>query len=292
MPPYSTPSTVDEFRANYQAVTERIANAAHAAGRDPADIRLIAVSKTFPVSHALLAAEAGMTVLGENRPQELAEKAQAFRTRGVDVTWCAIGHLQRNKAKEIAQFAAEFHALDSLRLAEALQHRLELANRTLDVFIQVNTSHESQKSGFAPDEVAAILPSLATLDRLRVRGLMTMAAFSPEESVVRPSFEQLRTLRDQLQPDAPDGMSLTELSMGMTGDFEWAIAEGATIGVIVSGSPQPFNVFLRAGKVKPVDISGALIQVVITFTRTPIEFHLAVGGLIRPLAGDLGGFGI
>ena len=120
-----------------------------------------------------------MTVLGENRPQELAEKAQAFRTRGVDVTWCAIGHLQRNKAKEIAQFAAEFHALDSLRLAEALQHRLELANRTLDVFIQVNTSHESQKSGFAPDEVAAILPSLATLDRLRVRGLMTMAAFSP-----------------------------------------------------------------------------------------------------------------
>ena len=231
MPPYSTPSTVDEFRANYQAVTERIANAAHAAGRDPADIRLIAVSKTFPVSHALLAAEAGMTVLGENRPQELAEKAQAFRTRGVDVTWCAIGHLQRNKAKEIAQFAAEFHALDSLRLAE-------LANRTLDVFIQVNTSHEAQKSGFAPDEVAAILPSLATLDRLRVRGLMTMAAFSPEESVVRPSFEQLRTLRDQLQPDAPDGMSLTELSMGMTGDFEWAIAEGATsvrIGTAIFG---------------------------------------------------------
>ena len=238
MPPYSTPSTVDEFRANYQAVTERIADAARAAGRDPADIRLIAVSKTFPVSHALLAAEAGMTVLGENRPQELAEKAQAFRTRGVDVTWCAIGHLQRNKAKEIAQFAAEFHALDSLRLAEALQHRLELANRTLDVFIQVNTSHEAQKSGFAPDEVAAILPSLATLDRLHVRGLMTMAAFSPEESVVRPSFEQLRTLRDQLQPDAPDGMSLTELSMGMTGDFEWAIAEGATsvrIGTAIFG---------------------------------------------------------
>ena len=179
-----------------------------------------------------------MTVLGENRPQELAEKAQAFRIRGVDVTWCAIGHLQRNKAKEIAQFAAEFHALDSLRLAEALQHRLELANRTLDVFIQVNTSHEAQKSGFAPDEVAAILPSLATLDRLHVRGLMTMAAFSPEESVVRPSFEQLRTLRDRLQPDAPDGMSLTELSMGMTGDFEWAIAEGATsvrIGTAIFG---------------------------------------------------------
>ena len=236
MPPYSTPSTVDEFRANYQAIAERIANAAHAAGRDPADIRLIAVSKTFPISHALLAAEAGMTVLGENRPQELAEKAQAFRDRGVDVTWCAIGHLQRNKAKEIA--AAEFHALDSLRLAEALQHRLELANRTLDVFIQVNTSHEAQKSGFAPNEVAAILPSLATLDRLRVRGLMTMAAFSPEESVVRPSFEQLRTLRDRLQPDAPDGMSLTELSMGMTGDFEWAIAEGATsvrIGTAIFG---------------------------------------------------------
>ncbi|MDO4631050.1 MAG: YggS family pyridoxal phosphate-dependent enzyme [Corynebacterium sp.] len=239
MPTYNTPTTVAEFRANYLAVAERIAAAADRADRHPEDVRLITVSKTFPVSQALLAVSAGMTVLGENRPQELAEKATEFQNRGItDVTWCAIGHLQRNKAKEIAQFASEFHALDSLRLAEALQHRLELADRTLDVFIQVNTSHEEQKGGFAPEAVAEFLPQVAQLDRLRVRGLMTMAAFSPEEKIVRPSFVQLRKLRDELAPTAPAGVQLQELSMGMSGDFEWAIAEGATsvrVGTAIFG---------------------------------------------------------
>lgn len=222
--PHFHPETVEDFRAAHQQVLERMSDAARRAGRDPQDVRLIAVSKTNPIERVRLAVQAGMTLLGENRPQELAEKAEAIP----GVTWAAIGHLQRNKAREVARYAHEFHALDSLRLAEALQHRLELEDRTLDVFIQVNTSHEEQKSGFSADEVEPFLPHLASLDRLHLRGLMTMAAFDAPEVVVRGSFAQLRELRDRLREVLPDGMSCEELSMGMSGDFEWAIAEGST----------------------------------------------------------------
>lgn len=211
----------------------RIDDAATKAGRAPEEVRLIAVSKTYPIETVQLAVDAGITLLGENRPQELAEKAQAID----GVTWCAIGHLQRNKAKFVAEHAHEFHALESLRVAEALQNRLELADRTLDVFIEVNSGEEA-KGGFAPADVEAFLPQLAELDRLNLRGLMTMAPFSQDETVVRPAFAALRELRDSLQPNLPDGMSCNELSMGMTGDFEWAIAEGATsvrIGTAIFG---------------------------------------------------------
>lgn len=235
----SMPSTVAEFRANFLAVSTAVAEAATAADRDPSEIRIIAVSKTFPVTQALLAAEAGITTLGENRPQELAEKAAEFEQRGItDVTWCAIGHLQRNKAKDVARWAQEFHALDSLRLAHTLDARLADLDRTLDVFIQVNTSGEEQKGGLAPAEVDKFLAEISPLRRLRVRGLMTMAQFSSDETVVRPSFAALRELRDTLSPNLPDGMSLSELSMGMSGDFHWAIAEGATsvrIGTAIFG---------------------------------------------------------
>ncbi|AKK06666.1 pyridoxal phosphate enzyme, YggS family [Corynebacterium mustelae] len=233
------PSTVAEFRANFSAVSSTVAEAASAAERNPEEIRIIAVSKTFPVTQALLAAEAGIKTLGENRPQELTEKAAEFNQRGItDVTWCAIGHLQRNKAKDIAQWADEFHALDSVRLAQALDSRLATLGRTLDVFIQVNTSGEEQKGGLAPTDVEKFLTDIVPLNHLKVRGLMTMARFSSEETVVRPSFAALRNLRDTLSPNLPEGMSLAELSMGMSGDFHWAIAEGATsvrIGTAIFG---------------------------------------------------------
>ncbi len=232
-------TTVDQFRDRHQAVVARMADAATKAGRNPDEVRLIAVSKTFPLADVLLAAEAGMRVFGENRASELAEKAQGFLQQSpLDITWCAIGHLQRNKAREVAQYAHEFHALDSVRLANALQSRLCEYDRHLDVFVQVNTSHEEQKSGFSPEEVEVVLPKLAAFDRLHIRGLMTMAAFSPEESVVRPCFERLRELRDRLLPNAPTNVGLAELSMGMSGDFEWAIAEGATsvrVGTAIFG---------------------------------------------------------
>lgn len=230
------PTTPEQFRENYDAVLERIATAARNAGRAPEDVRLIAVSKTYPTEVVQKAVDAGITLLGENRPQELAEKAKNISG---DVTWAAIGHLQRNKAREIARYAHEFHALDSLRLANALNSRLDNEDsKTLDVFIQVNTSGEEQKGGFQIDQVESFLPELAQLTNLRLRGLMTMAAFSNDETVVRPSFEKLRTLRDALVPNLPDGMTCNELSMGMSGDFEWAVAEGATtvrVGTAIFG---------------------------------------------------------
>lgn len=226
MTDFPFPETVEEFRAAREAVEGRIADAARRAGRDPAEVRLLPVSKTWPPERLRLAIEAGMTTLGENRIQELSAKAQELADTGV--RWCAIGHLQRNKARDCAAYAHEFHALDSLRVAEALQRRLEAADRHLDVYVQVNTSMEPQKHGLQAEEVEEVLAGLVDLDRLHVRGLMTLAEFSPDESVVRPCFVRLRELREKLTPNLPEGMSLDELSMGMSGDFEWAIEEGAT----------------------------------------------------------------
>ena len=130
----------------------------------------------------------------------------------LDVHWSVIGHLQTNKARYVARFASEFQALDSLRVAEALQ-RLQLEDRTLDVFVQVNTSAEPSKYGLEPDAVEAFVHQLPAFDRLRVRGLMTLAIFTPEVERVRACFVRLRQLRDQLQRTAPAGIDLSQLSM-------------------------------------------------------------------------------
>ena len=146
-----------------------------------------------------------------------------------DLKWSIIGHLQTNKAKLVARFAAEFQALDSLRVAEALDRRLQAEGRALDVFVQVNTSGEASKYGLHPDDVEDFLRQMPTFPALRVRGLMTLALFSAEAERVRQCFVLLRTLRDRLRQDAPAGIGLDELSMGMSGDYEIAIEEGATV---------------------------------------------------------------
>jgi pyridoxal phosphate enzyme (YggS family) len=140
-----------------------------------------------------------------------------------------IGHLQTNKAKAVARFAHEFQALDSLRVAEALDRRLGAEGRGLDVMVQVNTSGEPGKFGLPPDEVAGFVARLPTFATLRVRGLMTLAVFSADAARVRRCFAMLRVLRDRLRQQAPDDLALGELSMGMSGDFEIAIEEGATV---------------------------------------------------------------
>ena len=129
----------------------------------------------------------------------------------------------------MARFAAEFQALDNLRAAEALDRRLQIEGRSLDVFVQVNTSDEVSKYGLPPEEVAGFLKELPAFSALKVRGLMTLALFSAEAARVRRCFVLLRDLRDRLRQDAPAGLSLDELSMGMSGDFEIAIEEGATV---------------------------------------------------------------
>ncbi len=211
-----------------------------AAGRDPAEVRLLPVSKTFGPDAVEEAYRAGVRLVGENKVQEAAAKAAALADLP-DLRWAMIGHLQTNKAKDVAAFAAEFHALDSLRLAETLDRRLERLDRSLDVFLEVNTSGEPSKFGIAPDEVAALALAVTDLPRLRLRGLMTIAALSGDAQRVADCFATLAGLRDRLVGD-PRLAGCRELSMGMSGDFEAAIAHGATtvrIGTAIFGRRPP-----------------------------------------------------
>lgn len=225
---YARAETVDDFRRHLAAVHDRIDAACQRANRQPAGVRLLPVSKTVDEARIRLSYEAGCRLLGENKVQEAHRKWTALSDLA-DLRWSVIGHLQTNKAKLVAEFAAEFQALDSLRLAEALDRRLQAEGRALDVFVQVNTSGEASKYGLPPEEVAPFLRALPAFSALRVRGLMTLALFSAEVPRVRRCFVLLRELRDHLRQDAPDNMSLDELSMGMSGDFEIAIEEGATV---------------------------------------------------------------
>lgn len=220
--------SVEDFRRNLADVYGRIATACRRVGRDPESVRLLPVSKTRPEDSIRLSYAAGCRLLGENKPQEAYRKWEAT-TDLSDLHWSIIGHLQTNKARLVARFASEFQALDSLRVAEALEQRLQLEGRSLDVFVQVNTSGETNKYGLHPDEVAAFLHALPSFSALRVRGLMTLALLSTDPVRVRQCFVLLRSLRDRLRQEAPAGIALDELSMGMSGDYEIAIEEGATV---------------------------------------------------------------
>jgi len=225
---WRTADTVDNFRRNLAQVHARIAAACARSGRSADSVRLLPVSKTVDEARIRLAYAAGCRQLGENKVQEAERKAQAMADL-TDLHWCVIGHLQTNKAKVVARFAAEFQALDNLRVAEALDRRLQMEGRALDVFVQVNTSQEISKYGLAPDAVPDFLRKLPAFSALRVRGLMTLALLSADAAQVRACFVRLRTLRDRLRQDAPDGVTLQDLSMGMSGDYEIAIEEGATV---------------------------------------------------------------
>lgn len=279
----SVPADPAVVTARHDAIRARIDDAARAAGRDPAEIRLLPVSKTVPAD-AVLAdwpalREAGCLTLAENRIQEASAKAEFFAAAAAAgdgaaadspavaplPRWAVIGPLQTNKAGQLAAFADEFQALDRPKVAAALQRRLSdggasgngngsdatNVGRTLDVLIQVNTSNEPQKAGIAPSEVAAFVEQFGPdgpYPNLHLRGFMTMAMIadpsSPDgDADVRRCFADLRELRDGLAPNVPDGVTLEELSMGMSGDFELAIAEGATtvrVGRAIFGErPKP-----------------------------------------------------
>lgn len=209
-------------------IHRRMADACSRVGRDASSVRLLPVSKTIGEDVIRCSYEAGLRFLGENKVQEAHRKWEAMSDLS-DLRWSVIGHLQTNKAKLVAQFASEFQALDSLRVATALDRKLQEQGRSLDVFVQVNTSDEESKYGLAPADVPAFLRELPAFSSLRVRGFMTLALFSSDAERVRKCFIRLRDLRDQAQQSAPDGISLDELSMGMSGDFEIAIEEGATV---------------------------------------------------------------
>ena len=226
-----------QLRANLDAIRARIDDACRAAGRDPGGVRLLPVSKTVDEGRLRQAYTIGLRELGENKVQEAMGKWEAMADLP-DLRWVLIGHLQTNKAKYAARFASEFQALDSLRVAEALDRQLQRHGRALDVLVQVNTSGEATKFGLAPEDVPAFVKQLPAFASLRVRGLMTLALFSDDAARVRPCFVRLRELRERLRQEAPEGIAMDELSMGMSGDFELAIAEGSTtvrVGTAIFG---------------------------------------------------------
>jgi pyridoxal phosphate enzyme (YggS family) len=218
------PDPLSTFRSNLASVEDRITRACQRAGRDRASVRLLPITKTVPANILRYAFNAGITSLGENKIQEAMTKHEALGDLTID--WSIVGHLQSNKVKYLTRFAWEFHALDSLRLADLLNARLVREDRFLDVYVQVNTSGDDSKFGLHPDALLPFVETLTQFPRLKPRGLMTLALFSSDMSRVRPCFSLLRCLGDEAVKHHP---GLTGLSMGMTGDFEAAIEAGATV---------------------------------------------------------------
>lgn len=220
--------TQEVLEKNLSAIKARIKATCERIGRDPSSVRLLPVSKTKSEKVLRMAYAAGVREFGENRVQEAQQKSEEMADL-TDARWSVIGHLQTNKAKYVARFAHEFQALDNLRVAEELDRRLQQEERTLDVFVQVNSSNEPQKFGLPPEEVEEFIQQLPQFPTLKVKGLMTLAEFSSSEERVRACFVRMRELQTKLQENLPDGISLDELSMGMSGDFEIAIEEGSTV---------------------------------------------------------------
>jgi pyridoxal phosphate enzyme (YggS family) len=222
-----------------EAVRERIAQAAKRAGRDPEQVRIVAVTKTHPIESVREAAAAGLLDVGENRVQEALAKQEAWPD--APVRWHLIGHCQRNKAKLAAGRFALIHSLDSVRLADALEQAAAAQNVVQDVLVQVNVAREDQKDGCAPEEAEGLVTHAIGRPHLRLRGMMAMAPFTDDVAVQRATFKGLRDLRDRLAAGAGRD-TLGELSMGMSSDFEIAVEEGATLlrlGTILFGERQP-----------------------------------------------------
>jgi len=221
------------------AVQARIAAAAQRAGRDPAEITLVAVSKMHPAEAVVAAYRAGLRVFGENRVEEAGPKAAAVaamldnpssvvRRPSSTVEWHMIGHLQSRKAEDVLPWASMVHSVDSVKLAGRLSRVCQTAGRELSILLEVNVAGEASKNGLTPAALPEAVEAIAALPGLRVRGLMTMAPIVPDPEAARPVFAGLHRLRDDMARRFP-ALDWRHLSMGMTDDFEVAIEEGATM---------------------------------------------------------------
>lgn len=220
---------MESLESRYRTTREKIAEACVRAGREPSDVQLVAVSKTFPVERITELHGLGHVDFGENKVQELVEKASVMpgHIAGGPIRWHMIGHLQRNKARDVVAHADMFHALDSIRLGRELDRRCEESGRTLDCLVQVNVSGETSKFGISPDRVHGFVDELSALPHITIRGLMTLAAPADNPEDVRPQLRLMRRLAETY-PATSGGIRLNCLSMGMSGDYQIAIEEGAT----------------------------------------------------------------
>lgn len=225
MPPADLAATIAR---NVRAVRERIAGACDRAGRDPGTVRLVGVSKTFPVTHVRAAVAAGLTDLGENRVQEALAKVAQTADLG-PITWHLIGHLQSNKARRAVVAMAWIQAVDSVGLLQRLERTAREEGATAEALVQVDLAGEQAKSGAPVDVVRHVLAAAAACRAVNVRGLMLLPPWSADPERTRPYFRRLRELRDQLAAAGVPRQRLGELSMGMSNDFEVAVEEGATI---------------------------------------------------------------
>ena len=217
----------ENLKDRLERVRERIRQAAKACGRPESDIRLVAVSKTMPVEIVKEAIDIGMTDFGENYIQEAREKITTLSAH--PVTWHYIGHLQSNKAKYAVRMFDLIHSVDSLKLAKELGKYAKKIDKVQAILIQVNVAKEESKSGVYIEDTLRLVREASQLENIAVKGLMTMPPYFNTPEKARPFFTNLRQLRDQIKNENMPNISMEELSMGMTGDFEAAIEEGATM---------------------------------------------------------------
>ena len=211
---------------NLKRVQDKIADAAIKSGRAPESVKLVGVTKTVGLERIDEAVSAGLKVLGENYVQEARNKVDQF---GEQVSWHFIGRLQTNKAKYAVKLFNVIETVDSIKLAAELNRRAQPLGRVIQVLIQVNLAAERTKGGIEPCECLALLRQICKLEHLRVRGLMTMPPFFNNPERARPYFTNLRELSEEIAAAGLEGVEMAELSMGMSGDFETAIEEGATL---------------------------------------------------------------
>ena len=220
------------LKENLENVLNRIQKTALNCGRKPESVRLVAVTKTVPVHRIKDAIEAGATIFGENYVQEAGDKIGELSA--YPVSWHFIGTLQSNKAKYVVKLFDLIHSVDSVKLIMEINKQAEKIGKIQDILIQVNVAGEAQKSGISPEQALDMLKAVSELENISVKGLMTMPPYFNDPEKVRPFFKQLRELGNRLQKELSDlsytdNIRLDELSMGMTGDFEAAIDEGATL---------------------------------------------------------------
>lgn len=211
---------------NIVSIRERIAAAALRSGRDPRNVRLMAVTKTVDDDRIAEAVEIGVDIIGENYIQEARRKIEMLGKR---IEWHMIGHLQSNKAKYAVQFIDMIHSIDRIALAKEIDRRAKGADRTMKVLIEVNLSREESKSGIVKEEILPFVQAIAPLSNLSIQGLMTMPPWSSDPEDSRPYFSELRALSARVAEAHIDGVFMNELSMGMTDDYEVAVEEGTTI---------------------------------------------------------------
>lgn len=219
---------MSEIKENLQQVQKRIEAAATRAGRDSDEIKLVAVTKTRGIEEIKEAVEAGIVDLGESRVQELRDKYDNISQK---INWHMIGHLQRNKVKYIMRMERcnLIHSMDSMRLAKKINKRAGMADRVMNVLVQINVAGDENKFGLKPEETIQYLKDVSEFENLQVKGLMTMVPYVEDTEEVRPYFRQLKELFEEAKRAEIPNIEMQELSMGITNDFEVAIEEGATI---------------------------------------------------------------